>query len=323
MRKRALLMALIMLCLACFSAQAEVAVSPFGYTMSYDPSAFLYIHMNDADVYEWRLSTGEMAARVEVRHEAKASVKDMGVTEPSETMKVGETLASVVMTQDNPVGLPSAAVYVPDGKSGVWVFNLAWDPQVMSTAKETMLNMVSTVYPGKKAVVAHAQCDICGGFYPEGNIFRNHICAGTWFDAEPGVCVLTSGSASPTAPPKPRATRKPSAQSETEMVYCELCGNWYESGNVFRNHVCMPREDYYYCDICGGTYEGNAFDNHVCVPKVEYVYCDVCGGSYEAGNVFLNHVCVPKVEYVYCDVCGGTYEAGNVFRNHVCIPAEP
>ena len=33
-----------------------------------------------------------------------------------------------------------------------------------------------------------------------------------------------------------------SSQGKTEMVYCELCGGWYEAGNIFRNHICSGRE---------------------------------------------------------------------------------
>ena len=37
-------------------------------------------------------------------------------------------------------------------------------------------------------------------------MFRNHICSG--------------------------------AEEPAELVQCELCGGWYEAGNVFRNHIC-------------------------------------------------------------------------------------
>ena len=50
------------------------------------------------------------------------------------------------------------------------------------------------------------QCELCGGWYEAGNVFRNHICSG--------------------------------AEEPAELVQCELCGGWYEAGNVFRNHIC-------------------------------------------------------------------------------------
>lgn len=60
-----------------------------------------------------------------------------------------------------------------------------------------------------------------------------------------------------------------------EMVQCPDCGNWYEEGNVFRNHICE-----------GKTYpdEGETADG-------EMVQCPDCGNWYEEGNVFRNHVC--------------------------------
>ena len=91
-----------------------------------------------------------------------------------------------------------------------------------------------------------------------------------------------------------------SSQGGAELVYCELCGGWYEAGNVFRNHI----------------YSGKS--------QPEMVYCELCGGWYEAGNVFRNHICSGKSqpEMVQCDLCGGWYEAGNEFRNHICSGRE-
>ena len=34
-----------------------------------------------------------------------------------------------------------------------------------------------------------------------------------------------------------------STKPEGDLVYCEYCGEWYEEGNVFRNHIC-PNRDY-------------------------------------------------------------------------------
>ena len=70
-------------------------------------------------------------------------------------------------------------------------------------------------------------CEYCGDWYPEGNVFRNHICPQR--DAalnpdEAGRGDIVDDSAS------------------EELVYCEYCGGWYEPGNVFRNHVCPNRD---------------------------------------------------------------------------------
>ena len=32
-----------------------------------------------------------------------------------------------------------------------------------------------------------------------------------------------------------------SSQGKAEMVCCEPCGGWYETGSVFRNHICPGR----------------------------------------------------------------------------------
>lgn len=63
--------------------------------------------------------------------------------------------------------------------------------------------------------------------------------------------------------------------ADGELVQCPDCGNWYEEGNVFRNHICEGRT---YPD------EGETADG-------EMVQCPDCGNWYEEGNVFRNHIC--------------------------------
>ncbi len=33
------------------------------------------------------------------------------------------------------------------------------------------------------------------------------------------------------------------AQAQPEMVYCDVCGGWYEAGNEFRNHICAGQAE--------------------------------------------------------------------------------
>ena len=137
---------------------------------------------------------------------------------------------------------------------------------------------------------------------------------------------------------------------DVEYVQCPDCGQWFEAGNVFRNHVCPARSqsadsasgdvEYVQCPDCGQWFEaGNVFRNHVCPARsqsadsasgdVEYVQCPDCGQWFEAGNVFRNHVCPARsqsadsasgdVEYVQCEICGEWFQAGNEFRNHQCV----
>ena len=80
-------------------------------------------------------------------------------------------------------------------------------------------------------------------------------------------------------------------EGEGNLQYCYYCGQWYEQGNVFRNHICPARD----AAIANGTYYGNDNDDN-------YDYSDQEG----EGNL------------VYCEYCGQWYEDGNVFRNHVC-----
>ena len=117
-------------------------------------------------------------------------------------------------------------------------------------------------------------------------------------------------------------------------VQCPDCGQWFEAGNVFRNHICPAKNEteYVQCPDCGQWFEaGNVFRNHICPAKneTEYVQCPDCGQWFEAGNVFRNHICPAReeaaagaaddAEYVQCDICGQWFRAGNEFRNHLCV----
>ena len=68
----------------------------------------------------------------------------------------------------------------------------------------------------------------------------------------------------------------PQSNSSVEYAQCPDCGQWFETGNVFRNHLCLAREAAE-ADDAGNT---------------EYVQCDICGQWFRAGNEFRNHLCV-------------------------------
>ncbi len=86
--------------------------------------------------------------------------------------------------------------------------------------------------------------------------------------------------------------KKPEGGAQ-DMVYCEYCGEWYEAGNVFRNHVCPNR------DFAMGVEAGTATlptDDHAGM-----AYCPYCGEWYEEGNVFRNHVCPNRDMALHAD----------------------
>lgn len=68
----------------------------------------------------------------------------------------------------------------------------------------------------------------------------------------------------------------PKSNSSAEYAQCPDCGQWFETGNVFRNHLCPARE---------AAEAGDA-------DSTEYVQCDICGEWFRAGNEFRNHLCV-------------------------------
>ena len=348
MKKWTLLLVLL-LCMGLFAAQAEAASSPLGYEMQYEHTLFQYERVGELDHFAWDVEDGSMVASIDVELCAGQSLDDviaartanvpgnMGVT------VVGENqvkLYEISPSEANPEEYEAHA-FVPAGDD-VLVFELWGDMQRSDDLSGLLLNMLSTVALPGDAEVEYVQCEICGRFYPAGNIFRNHICAGAWpvlkadGGAELVLCErcggwyeagnifcnhICSGSQA-----------RNSAQLGLDLAFCERCGGWFEAGNVFRNHICTGVEEpaeLVQCERCGGWYEaGNIFRNHICAgaeSEAELAYCEKCGGWYEVGNVFRNHVCSgleEPAELVQCEKCGGWYEEGNIFRNHICSGAQ-
>ena len=63
--------------------------------------------------------------------------------------------------------------------------------------------------------------------------------------------------------------------STPEMVQCEYCGEWFEAGADYRNHVMAAHSD---------------ASGYVDDSTVEMVQCEYCGEWFEAGADYRNHV---------------------------------
>lgn len=95
---------------------------------------------------------------------------------------------------------------------------------------------------------------------------------------------------------KTTSTRKTSSSSsyDVEYVQCPDCGNWYEAGNVYRNHYCTGRTQSVQCFLCGQWFDSQAaLDRHNCPAEPHLQYCPICGQWVEGGNAFDNHECIP------------------------------
>ncbi len=102
---------------------------------------------------------------------------------------------------------------------------------------------------------------------------------------------------------QPAAKSTEKAQTEaTEKVQCEYCGEWFEAGNDYRNHVMAAHtntdqtEGLVQCEYCGQWFEPNdAFREHQLAHTMEDLYagkvqCEYCGEWFEEGNDYRNHV---------------------------------
>ena len=284
MKKWTLLVALLLCALLCV-AQAETASSPLDYEMQYEPALFHCERVGELDHYAWDLEDSSMVASINVERfagqtlDAVIAARTAGLAGAMDVAVVGEKqvrLFGVLPSEEFPNEYQACA-FVPAGDD-VLVFELWGDLQRSDDLSGLLLNMLSTVSLPGDAEIEYVQCEMCGRFYPAGNIFRNHICVGEWPSLK--------------------------ADDGTQLVLCERCGGWFEAGNIFRNHICTGAQtnrsvqlglSLVFCEKCGGWFEeGNEFRNHVCAgaqEPAELVQCEKCGGWYEAGNIFRNHIC--------------------------------
>ena len=220
--KRWTLLVALLLCAVLCAAQAETASSPLGYEMQYEPALFGYEHVGELDHFAWDLKDGSMVASINVQRftgqtlDEVIAVQTAGVDGTMDIAVVGENqvqLYGVLPSEEFPNEYQARA-FVPAGED-VLVFELWGDMKKSDDLSGLLLNMLSTVSLPGDAETEYVQCEMCGRFYPAGNIFRNHICAGAW----------------PTL----------KVDDGTQLVLCERCGGWYEAGNIFRNHICAAQ----------------------------------------------------------------------------------
>ena len=155
-----------------------------------------------------------------------------------------------------------------------------------------------------------------------------------------GDAYVAAGFLSDTVPQKEEKT------AEEEKVQCEFCGEWFNAGNDYRNHVMAAHPGAYtetekvQCEFCGEWFNaGNDYRNHVMAAhpgaytETEKVQCEYCGEWFNAGNDYRNHVMAAHsdtqaadaqagvnerdVEWIHCSYCDRWFAAGNDYRNHM------
>lgn len=221
--KKWLLLIMLALCMLCAAAQAEVAVSPLGYAICYEPGLFRCAHVDGQDSLVWQAEDGTPVAAIHAVALTGLSVDDAVRTKTqvlagrmdmtvagSKQIKLFEVTPNAQAPERY-----QALAFVPLGEKGVLMFTLQGDTGRSNDLSGLLLNMLSTVETGALRT-EYAQCDECGRFYPVGSIFRNHVCAEEW--------------------PVLRAA------DGTMLARCDRCGGWYAQGNEFRNHICVEAE---------------------------------------------------------------------------------
>ena len=90
-----------------------------------------------------------------------------------------------------------------------------------------------------------------------------------------------------------------SDNSDQEMVQCEFCGEWFNAGTDYRNHVSAAHPN----------------------GDQERVQCEFCGEWFNVGTDYRSHLAAAHPngdqEMVQCEYCGEWFTVGNDYRNHV------
>lgn len=128
------------------------------------------------------------------------------------------------------------------------------------------------------------------------------------------------------------STKKSSGSSSSKVKYvqCPDCGQWFEEGNIYRNHICPAKTSLVQCPYCGLWYAaGDDYNNHYCPffanPESTLVQCPDCGQWFEEGAEFRNHYCPAKQQQTQghtCTLCGQWFPDEASWRDHIC-PALP
>ena len=223
--------------------EMELYRSPLGFSMAYDPAHFA-LEMDETDVMDgtdvlkftdfegafvaFQSVTGMTAEDLQAGLVLQSGTDECVATDVALGGAFAEPIESLTVYYDADVDgvaythsfylvarardVLQIETYYPIalGEEVTPIFSAMMETFELTTPDAT----VTSEYPSEDNMV---QCDICGGWYKQGNEFRNHLCVA------------------------------PSYPSEDNMVQCDICGGWYKEGNEFRNHVCVapsyPSED--------------------------------------------------------------------------------
>lgn len=136
------------------------------------------------------------------------------------------------------------------------------------------------------------------------------------------------GYYAPVAWEEPAATTAANAgQTMGEGIFCNACGLYFQTGDMFRSHICAAapqKTEPLLCKECGKFFDNDeALQSHTCVPPGnEIIKCAVCHQLFSDEESYQNHICISYLDdnSVYCDLCGEWYAEGEAFRSHVCVP---
>ena len=213
-----------------------------GYMVFYDAEAFTLTSEGETDAFMWNGNGGELPP-------CYLTISSIS------NMKAEDVMHGLLLQSG--LDVDESDVYETElgGKDSL---GFTYAPGINEGDRITQYVVCQT---SKKNVLL-VECGLYVGGEEEPGAYLRDMLDGIMFHT------AASGSSSSTGSSKTSGSSH-GGQSETEYVRCDICGGWFEPGNVFRNHLCVsyPSED-------------------------NMVRCDICGGWFESGNVFRNHLCV-------------------------------
>lgn len=183
----AYLLALLCAFAICSSTLAETCESVLGYSLVYESELFSFESDGQVDVYRWRTMTPDvpacfMSVSILTGYTLPEAMEGLKL-QAGRDGKCGSTTLSGVSAEIfrfyegnswNSRVCEYACIPMPNGM--ILVIETDWFLEAEEGVGQKLLDMRSTISLNVQNTPQIVKCDICGGWYEEGNVFRNHLC---------------------------------------------------------------------------------------------------------------------------------------------------
>lgn len=187
--KRYTVYLLVLLCTfaLCSTAFAEACESVLGYSLAYDAELFSCESDGQVDVYRWRTTTPDtpacfMSVSILTGYTLQEAMEGLKLQAGRDGID-GSTILSGAFAEtfrfyEGNSWNSRVCEYacIPMSNGAILLIETDWYLEAEEGIGQKLLDLRSMVLLHVQDAPQMAKCDICGGWYEEGNVFRNHIC---------------------------------------------------------------------------------------------------------------------------------------------------